>query len=155
MQNTWTSESQLQWCQYLLDSYARFIQRELIDRQGTWLQQAELLYNSPVVVASHGTESDPVLNYGNLAALTLWEMDWRQFTQTPSRLTAESVNREDRARMLNQAKMHGFIADYTGVRISSSGKRFRINQAMIWTIHKSDGTPIGQGAAFSDWLYLP
>ncbi len=154
MQNPWTSESQLQWCQYLLDSYARFVKKELIDRQGTWLQQAEHLFDSPIVIASHGIETDPVLNYGNQSALKLWEMDWNQFTRTPSRLTAEPINREDREQMLHQAKMQGFIADYTGIRISSNGKRFRINQATIWNIHKPDGTPLGQGAAFSDWLYL-
>lgn len=154
MQNPWTSESQLQWCQYLLDSYARFVKKELIDRQGTWLQQAEHLFDSSIVIASHGTEIDPVLNYGNQAALKLWEMDWNQFTRTPSRLTAEPINREDREQMLHQAKMQGFIADYTGIRISSNGKRFLINQATIWNIHKPDGTPLGQGAAFSDWLYL-
>ncbi len=34
-------------------------------------------------------------------------MDWEQLTQTPSRQTAEPVNREERARMLSQAKTNG------------------------------------------------
>ena len=58
----------------------------------------------PFVVASHGLQDDPILNYGNQVALDLWEMNWEQFTQTPSRLTAEPVNREERARMLEQAR---------------------------------------------------
>ena len=144
----------VQWCQYLLDSYAHWVKQELVDRNGTPLEQAERLFNSPFVVASHGAEDDPILNYGNQIALNLWGMDWQQFTQTPSRLTAEPVNREERARMLEQAKTQGYIADYRGVRISSTGTRFLVDQAVIWNIHKPAGTAIGQSATFAAWKYL-
>jgi hypothetical protein len=81
-------------------------------------------------------------------------MDWEQFTHTPSRLTAEPVNREERARMLEQAKTHGYISDYRGIRISRSGARFFVERATVWNIHKPDGTPLGQAATFSDWTFL-
>lgn len=154
MENNWRNPPLVQWCQYLLDSYAHWLRHELIDRSGTSMEQAQRLFHSPFIVASHGIEADPVLNYGNQTALTLWEMNWQQFTQTPSRLTAEPPNREERARMLEQAKTQGYIADYRGIRISSSGKRFLVEQAIIWTIHKPDGTTIGQGATFSAWKFL-
>ncbi|MEO8328291.1 MAG: MEKHLA domain-containing protein, partial [Nitrospirota bacterium] len=86
------------WSQCLLDSYGYWLKKELIPRQGTSLEQAERLFTCPFVVVSHGLHDDPILNYGNLTALTLWEMDWDQLTQTPSRQTAEPVNREERAR---------------------------------------------------------
>ena len=150
----WTDPEIVQWCQYLLDSYAHWVKQELIERTGTPLEQAERLFNSAFVVASHGTEDDPVLNYGNQAALDLWVMNWQQFTKTPSRLTAEPLNREERARMLEQARTQGYIPDYHGIRITSTGKRFLIEQAIIWNIHKPDTTIIGQGAAFSSWKLL-
>lgn len=154
MEHDWRNPPVVQWCQYLLDSYTHWFRRELIERNGTPLEQAQRLFHNPFVVASHGTEADPVLNYGNQTALALWEMNWQQFTQTPSRLTAEPPNREERARMLEQAKTQGYIADYRGIRISSSGKRFLVEQATIWTIQKPDGTTIGQGATFSAWKFL-
>ena len=154
MQTHWTNPQIVQWCQYLLDSYAYWIKQELIHRHGTPLEQAERLFNSSFVVASHGVEDDPVLNYGNQAALNLWAMDWEQFTRTPSRLTAESVNREERARMLEKVKIQGYISDYSGIRISSTGKRFLVDPIVIWNIHKPDGTAIGQSATFSAWKYL-
>lgn len=154
MQNNWENPEVVQWCQYLLDSYVHWVKQELIDRNGTPLEQAERLFNSPFVVASHDAEDDPILNYGNQTALNLWRMDWEEFTRTPSRLTAEPVNREERARMLEQARTQGYIADYRGVRISSTGTRFLVDQAIIWNIHKPDGTAIGQGATFSAWKYL-
>ena len=154
MQPAWENLQIVQWCQYLLDSYAHWIKQELIERNGTPLEQAERLFNSTFVVASHGIENDPILNYGNQAALNLWMMDWQQFTQTPSRLTAEAPNREERSRMLQQARTQGYISDYRGVRISSTGQRFLVDQAIIWNIYKPDGTTIGQGATFSTWKFL-
>ncbi|MGD9850673.1 MAG: MEKHLA domain-containing protein [Nitrospirales bacterium] len=144
----------VEWIQFLLNSYARLVKQELISRDGTPLDQAERLFNSSFVVASHGLENDPILNYGNQAALDLWEMDWEQFTRTPSRLTAEPINREERARMLEQARTHGYISDYKGVRISRTGKRFLVERATVWNIQQPDGTPLGQAATFSEWTYL-
>ncbi len=154
MEEIWEKPWVQGWTQYLLDSYVRLIKQEFITRDGTLQEQAERLFNSTFVVASHGLQDDPILNYGNEAALDLWEMDWEQFTQTPSRLTAEPVNREERARMLEQAQTHGYISNYRGIRISSTGKRFLVERATVWTIQKPDGTPLGQAATFSDWTYL-
>jgi hypothetical protein len=154
MQTDWTHPDIVQWCQYLLDSYAHWVKQELIERTGTPLEQAERLFDSTFVVASHGTEDDPILNYGNRTALNLWMMDWQQFTHTPSRLTAEPAKREERARMLEQVKTQGYHADYSGIRISSTGKRFLAERILIWNIHKPDGTIAGQGATFSTWKFL-
>lgn len=154
MECIWQKPGITEWTQYLLDSYGQLVKQELITREGTPQEQARQLFTSPFVVASHGLQDDPILNYGNQTALDLWEMDWEQFTKTPSRLTAEPVNREERARMLEQARTHGYIRDYRGIRISSSGKRFLVEQATVWNLHKPDGTPLGQAATFSDWTFL-
>jgi len=154
MQDIWQRPWVIEWTQYLLASYVRLVKQELIPGMGSPLEQAECLFKSSFVVASHGLQEDPILNYGNQTALDLWEMDWGQFTQTPSRLTAEPVNREERARMLEQARTHGYISDYRGVRISQSGQRFLVERATVWNLHKPDGTPLGQAATFSDWTFL-
>lgn len=154
MQSPRNNLDTVQWCQYLLDSYRLWTKHDLIHRHDTALEQAERLFHSPFVVASHGIESDPILNYGNQAALNLWEMSWQQFIQTPSRLTAEPAKREERARMLSQVNRHGFVSDYSGIRISNTGKRFLVHKITIWNIQGPDGAPVGQGATFSDWDYL-
>ncbi len=154
MEDLWRSPWVVEWTQFLLDSHVRLVKEELITRKGTTLEQAERLFHSPFVMASHGLQNDPILNYGNQAALDLWEMNWEHFTQTPSRLTAEPVNREERGRMLEQARTRGYISDYRGVRISRSGKRFLVERATVWNIKKPDGTPLGQAATFSNWIFL-
>jgi len=138
----------------LLDSFARLLGRELVSRGGTPAEQAERLFHAPFVVVSHGTEPDPVLNYGNAAALRLWDMTWEELTQTPSRLTAEPVHRDERARLLARTREHGFVDDYSGIRISKTGKRFRIQQAIVWNLVDSVGNHRGQAATFDHWTPL-
>ncbi len=36
-------------------------------------------------MVSHGTESDPIFNYGNRKALELWELSWDDFIEMPSK----------------------------------------------------------------------
>jgi len=129
----------------LLSSFRRFVGRALVE-DGP--DAAERLLKADFVVVSHGTEADPILNYGNLAALRLWETDWESLTAMPSRKTAEPIHREARADLLARAAEHGFIDDYTGIRISATGRRFRIRNAIIWNLIDEAGAPSGQAATF-------
>jgi len=140
--------------QRLLDAHLRLTGRELIERGGGPAEEAERLHYAPFVVASHGVEADPILNYGNLRALALWEMSWERFTTTPSRETAEAPRREERRRLLDAVHRHGHIDDYSGVRISATGRRFRIERATVWNLDDEAGEPIGQAATFARWHYL-
>lgn len=138
----------------LLDSYRNWFGEELIDRSGgpqLWQQRLE---EAPFVVVSHGTEPDPILNYGNRRALELWGMSWEEFICTPSRFTAEAPSREERAALLAQVTAKGFIDHYSGIRISKSGRRFRIEGARVWNLLDAHGVYCGQAAMFSSWTYL-
>lgn len=72
----------------------------------------------------------------------------------PSRLSAEPVSREERARLLAEVSKNGFIDNYTGVRISRTGKRFLIEHAIVWNLLDEQGVYRGQAAMFRDWKYL-
>lgn len=150
----WSKPHIIQWSQLLLDSYAHWLRQDLIPRKGDPMAQAQALFSVPFVVVSHGIQSDPILNYGNQTTLTLWEMSWEKLTQTPSRLTAESVHQDERQRMLAGLSQQGFIDDYQGIRISSSGKRFRVQDAIVWNIVDNLGQNHGQAATFSNWQFL-
>jgi hypothetical protein len=138
----------------LLDSYHRWNGRELIPRQGSPRDQAVALDQAPFVVVSHGTEPDPVLNDGNRTALALWEMPVEIFLQTPSRMTAEPMHRDERARLLERTSRNGFVDDYQGIHISSTGRRFRIDRATVWNLTDASGNPAGLAATFSEWWFL-
>jgi hypothetical protein len=117
-------------------------------------EMARLLFNAPFVVLSHGIEADPIFNYGNQAALDLWQIDWEHLTQMPSRLTAEPMERQARAALLAQAAASGLIENYRGVRITRAGRRFLIENATIWDVLDDAGTRCGQAAKFTDWQWL-
>ncbi len=142
------------WTQILLNSYQRLMGRDLLlERVFSHIDQAQALDQASFVVVSHGTQTDPILNYGNQLALNLWEMSWDEMIQTPSRLTAESVNREIRQQMLQQVAKTGFIDNYQGIRISKNGRRFRIDRAIVWNLADTDGHFCGQAATFAEWQF--
>ena len=150
----WMRSQVIDWSQILLDSFYHFLGYQLISRELSKEVQSQSLFEAPFVVASHGIQEDPILNYGNKMALELWSMTWEEFTQTPSRLTAEPINREERKAMLQQVSQQGYINNYSGVRISTTGTRFLMEKAIIWNLVNSSGTKCGQAATFAQWTML-
>ena len=139
----------------LARSYRLLTGRELVPADmADSAQIARWLYEAPFFLASHDGTADPVFNYGNLTAQMLFEMDWPAFTATPSRFTAEEPNRAERARLLERVRARGFIDDYAGVRISRTGRRFRIEGATVWNVLDDTGRPVGQAATFDRWIPL-
>ncbi|MFP6905278.1 MAG: MEKHLA domain-containing protein [Verrucomicrobiota bacterium] len=128
----------------LRTSYARLTGKVLApDAQAVW--------EAPFVVVSHGIESDPVFNFGNRAALALFELDWDDFIRLPSRKSAEPVERAKRQDLLKRVTRDGFIDDYAGIRISASGRRFKVRNAVVWNVADDAGIPCGQAATFTEW----
>ena len=154
MNTIWHSPPVLAQTQLIARSLKHWTGRDLLAVDSTLPELAEKVFHAPFVLVSHGVEADPVLNYGNQAALTLWEMSWTELTHTPSRLTAEAPNREERARLLAAVTARGFIDDYSGIRISKSGRRFRITQATVWNLLDGRKTYAGQAAMFSQWEFI-
>lgn len=112
---------------------------------------AKSLFEAPFVLVSHDTAEDPLFNYANRSALQLFELDWDAFTRLPSRLSAEATKREERQRLMARVARDGFIDDYRGIRVSSTGKRFWIENATVWNIVDANGRYHGQAAMFQDW----
>jgi len=128
--------------------------QNLLDDNCSDAEAAEFLWNAPLVLLSHSTADDPILTYGNRAALDLFELSWDDLVSMPSHLTAEALNRDERAHLLQRVAAHGYIDDYSGVRVSSTGKRFRIERAMVWNLIDEDGAYLGQAAMFDQWTPL-
>lgn len=131
----------------LLDSYKHWTDQDLldVDPKRPLLKQMD---EAELVILSHGTELDPILNYGNKRAKVLWEMDDQQFVSTPSRLTAEPMEREQRQALFREVTANGYVSNYTGIRISATGRRFYIEDAVVWNVIDEAGQYCGQAAAF-------
>lgn len=132
----------------LLESYQRLLKRPLLATAGTPRERAEALWRAPFVVASHDTQADPIFNYANQAALSLWEMSWEEFSALPSRLSAEPAEQSQRQALLDAVTTHGYIDHYSGFRITKTGRRFRIDDATVWNVVDHIGTYRGQAVRF-------
>lgn len=137
----------------LLDSFERLLGRPLLAgvERADWGRQA---YLADFALLSHNTAADPLFNYANRTGLDLFELNWQELLATPSRLSAEPVNRQERERLLAAVTSKGFIDDYAGVRISKNGRRFRIEGAVVWNVYDSEGSYYGQAACFDRWIRL-
>jgi hypothetical protein len=89
-----------------------------------------------------------ILNYANRFTLDLWEMDWETMRRTPSRLTAPEEDRAERGHLMAAVARDGFVRNYTGRRVSRSGKLFLIQRATVWTMTDENGAAFGTGAFF-------
>lgn len=125
------------WPRWITASYQRLV--------GEPLCAPPELYALPAVVLCHDTSPDPLFVYANAAAQALWERSWEDFIGWPSRLTAPAQARAERAAALAGA---GVVRGYTGVRVSASGRLFRIHDATVWTVSDDAGQVVGQAATF-------
>lgn len=150
------TEEVVQHSLLLVESFERLTGRQLLPNlsadEGA-LSLAERLYEIDAVVLSHNGGDDPVFTYANRKSQTLFEYDWDTFLTLPSRLSAEPDRRDDRSVMLQAAAEQGYISNYGGVRISASGRRFEISNAIIWNLEGACGSKIGQAAVFDQFVF--
>lgn len=137
----------------LVDSYRRLLNRPLLDdfHESDSGRQA---FSAEFALLSHNADPEPLFNYANQAALQLFELSWDELIGMPSRLSVEPANQQIRERLMATVTQNGFVENYTGIRVSKTGRRFRINGAVIWNVHDRQGLYQGQAACFSDWVYL-
>jgi hypothetical protein len=154
MTEIWKQEKVINWCQTILNSYEQIVGKQLIPRNGDKLEESKALFLAPFVVVSHGTEIPPIFNYANETALNLWEMNWEEFTQLPSRESAIADARELREKMLQEVIKKGYIDNYEGIRITKTGKQFLIKNATVCNLINDNNNYCGQAATFTQWRFL-
>ena len=137
--------------QLMQDSFLHITGNSLLDESFDEFAFAENLFYAPFALISHNIADDPVFNYANQTALSLFEYSWEEFVLLPSRLSAELVNQSERERLLAEVTNKGFISNYRGIRISKTGKRFWIKKATVWNLFEATGQYKGQAACIRDW----
>lgn len=140
----------------IVDSYHRVVSDRLvgIPDDAPDVRIAQALYELPAVVLSHDGAADPKFTFANLSGQKLFEYSWDVFLTLRSRQSAEPEHRSNRADMLERAASDGYISDYRGIRISGSGRRFEIKNAVIWNVCDAQGNKVGQAAVFDQWEFL-
>lgn len=135
----------------ILSNYRRLFHRDLVSPC-----EGAALFEAPFAVLSAlgPFGSDHLFNYANRRALELFEYGWSEIIGKPSSASAEPVHRDERRRLLDEVGKHGFIEDYSGIRVSKNGHRFRIQRAVVFNLLDAAGNYVGQSATFADWERL-
>lgn len=155
IQNPWQQPSIIRHSQRLLNSYQYWLGKPLLAVKGTPEEIAQTLFEAPFVVVSHGTADNPIFNYANRQALKQWEMNWDEFTQTPSRASVEPGERDqERQGLLAKVNTQGYVEGYQGIRVLKTGKRFKIADVTIWNVLDELQEFCGQAATYQQWIPL-
>jgi len=144
----------MEYVSHITSSLKKLADIEIVDFSLNLEEQAKQAFNSDYVLLAHNATEDPIFNYANQTALNLFEMTWEEMTNLHSRYSAESDERGKREKFLAEVAEKGYSKDYSGIRISKTGRRFEIKDVMLWNVYDSENNRIGQAALFKEYSYL-
>jgi hypothetical protein len=147
----WLQAATVAHVQRILRSYQRWFGQDLLPVQGTPLEQARQMFEAPMAVHSHNHAVDPIFNYANRFTLKVYAMSWDEMLQTPSRLTADPSDRDERMRLVAAAIAKGWATGLSASRFNRLGQRFHIKDAVVWNVLTEDGSLLGQASTFTAW----
>ena len=129
----------------LAESYRRLTGTSLVPPGcgAAWLYR-----EAPFALLAHDTSPDPRFIYANLAAQACFEYSWSEIVGLPSHLSAVPADRAERQQLLDTVRRDGLMRGYRGVRIAKSGRRFRIEEGIVWQLIDEWGVDCGQAALF-------
>jgi hypothetical protein len=153
MEPPWLEPPALEVVALILESHRAAFGASLvvgIDPRANPRLAAQEVFAADQAVLAHDGSADPRLIYANAAALRLWRRPWAEMIGMPSRLTAEPCERQERTLALAAAQARKGLIGYGGIRVDSTGRRFRIEGAKIWTLRDRQGL----AASFGSWWWL-
>jgi hypothetical protein len=145
--NSNSEKAEIQFVQYLLNSYEKLFNKVLIERINP-NSDYDNLVRQDFYLVSHRFVELPRFVFATNKALSLWEISWEDFYLMPSKYSAEEDERAKRQEMLESANRKGFFEGYEGIRISAKGNRFYIKNVLIFNVFDSNGIVMGQAALF-------
>lgn len=154
MKKYWEDPAIVEHCNLLINSYRKLVNKDLIPISDNALENSFQLFHAPFILVSHGIEKDPIFNYANEKALKTWEMKWEEFVGLPSRFSVEKVETDDREKLLAEAQVKGYVSNYLGIRITKSGKRFKIIDTILYNLTNEEGNYKGQAAVIPIWEFI-
>lgn len=149
-----TNDFLAEYVYLIIKSLKKFKGIELTDSSLNIKEQAQQVFEAPYVLVAHNASTDPIFQYSNKKGLELFEMSWDEFTRLHSKYSAEPQNRRERELLLNDVLLKGYTDNYSGVRISKTGRKFKISAATVWNIMDENNEKKGQAALFRDYTYI-
>ncbi len=127
---------------------------EIVDPSLSLEEQAKQVFNSDYILLAHNAASEPIFNYANKSALSLFEMPWDEITKLSSKYSAEADEQAKREEFIAEVTAKGYSKNYSGIRVSKTGRRFEIKNVILWNVYDANNNRIGQAAMFNEYTYL-
>jgi len=109
---------------------------------------SQLHKNKRFGILSHGTQVDPVYNYGNTAGLELFEQTLERLCETPSRFSTVPRLMGDRRESIKNIERAGYGTIQRAIRVSARGSLFCTADILVWTIKDDENRRIGLAALY-------
>lgn len=139
----------------ILTNYRRWLGLDLVEAEDPCEAIFQLWQTPRVVLSAIGpVGTDHSFNYANRAGLDLFETSLADLLGKPSSCSAEPMHQAERTHFLETVARQGFMENYSGIRISQKGRRFRIQNATVFNLVDGAGSYLGQAATFAEWEYL-
>lgn len=130
----------------ILDSFRRSVGRDLVARSGDPADDANRLFELPQAVLAHDASTQPLLDWVNAAAAAAFDATPEILIGRPSSATAPPDATADRRQLFEILARRGFVTGYSGVRISLTGRRFIIDDVIVFALADAAGHPAGHAA---------
>jgi hypothetical protein len=146
----WTDDELRTRARWLLNSYRAWAGDDLVPLPpgADDDARARALFDAPLAVLAHDRRDDPLCVYANAAALDAFALTLADAPAYATSRTVEPAAREERQAAFARVDEAGLVSGYSGVRISTEGVRFRIEDGRIWTVLDDAGRRVGHAAAF-------
>lgn len=156
----WQEESVIKQSQLILNSFEYWFKHSLFEEKGlpniksSPESMAKQLFKAPFYLVSIGRENIPIFNYGNQKALELWELTWDEFTRFPSPKSSETKYQEERNRILAESTDKGYKTGFSGIRITSTGKRYKKENVTLWNLINDKQEYFGKAAIWNQVTFI-
>ncbi|KNC99940.1 uncharacterized protein SPPG_05313 [Spizellomyces punctatus DAOM BR117] len=119
------------------------------------LKVADTVYALPFIFLTHtGTPTgghDPIYNFGNEKALSVFGRTPAELLQFPSRLSAGPDERTRREDFMREVAVKGCVKDYDCIRVKKDGSPLKMWDGYVWNVRDESGEIVGQAAMFKKW----
>lgn len=104
-------------------------------------------------ILSHGTQSDPIFNYGNQASLRLFETDIERLCITPSRYSTVPELEPNRDSLIKEIEQNKYGSIINAIRqpisnldVSSPSERklIYLEEILVWNLYDENDVRIGE-----------
>ena len=138
-------------------SHKKYLARPLLEPEPAEEQRAAALWQAPFVLMVHDDSEECALEYGNQAAMKLFEMEYLDFFGTSSFALVHPDAEVQQDWIWSLRDVEERFEKYAVVPrlrlMSATGRALVARAVLVFRVDSLEDEPIGQAVLFSKWQY--